>query len=879
MSKRPWVDDEQQLGIRPARADVYVSYAHEDEALARALRDAFAGRGLTVTNTDAPPSRNLAAAVEEAISAAGVIVVLLSRKSLASNWVRKELELAFATHERDRVIPIATEELDPLKLPHELSEQSWLYLNEARQAGEVVSRLIPKLDNILGIPRGEAPEITRIYGSAPQYMPLIGADAYIEELKSVDAGITVIVGQNNSGKTSLLRSLAYELRNNVAFTYWINGSDTGELSTAGAVDLILSELSERGPTAQALVAIDDVDQQPDSFMEFLKLTHDVARRRKIVLTTQSLSRLDKLRHWNPAVIALGRLAPDEILEHLLFALTNIDVATLTDAEHTIQSAGGSTLAFELCVQLLQRVPPIWFGEVRGLDSLIDTFFEYLIEDLSNPQYNRLRQLAHFPDLLPIIASDTAWMLPEDSFLIDEMLSWGVFKQRSTGVKFASGRLADYLRRKSPISDLEEISAYIRSRLPEPSDPAAQRILQGTTAFAELPDLEWSPRLSRSLVDVAIWQALAWRSRGERARAEVACRQAAHIVTKVDDVSLRVRIMGLSATLESDRGKLTQAYETERKAADLALAEFGPNSPISIAALANIATTLRTMGDLPGAVAMLKEVVAKYRAVLPANHPELLGAATNLAISLREAGLVEEAFQLLQGMRQEINGDWFQGRLNQVLAAVLADTGRLDEAARVLRGALERTTDPRMLASSEQLQTMANLAAILDRQDRHKEAAELRKRVLAGLEILVGPEHPSTISARVNYALSLFNVGAKDESISLLEGAAAVLQRVVGPDHPESLQARAQLAAMRRDVGDDAAALDLYDSVLSDAVRVLGPDHIVSLRLREDYATQLARVGDQAGSQLALRELYADLLRLLPPDHPMLLRVEASARAA
>ena len=879
MSNRLDADGQQWLSIRPLSADAYISYVREDESLARSLRDALEGQRFSVTDFDALRSRDTVQVVEDAITTAGIVIVLLSRRALASGWHRNEVNLAFATHESRCIIPIATEELDPSTLPYWLSERYWLHLHNSEQAGEVVGRLKPTLEEILGSRRDEVPNVAPIYGNAPMYVPLVGADSYVEDFNEFNSRLTVLVGPPGIGKTSLLRRLTRELREEIDFAYWIDVARTDAVSLARSVEFISDRLSSHSPTARALIAVDGLEAHPDASVDLIRMTYEIEDRLRFVFATRSLSGLDKLRYHRAALITLGQVRPEELFEHFQFVLPDFDASTLFDAERVVRSAGGSQLAFELCVQLLRNAPGIELDSTFDLDSLIDTFFRQLIDTLTDSQHDRLYQLAYCSALLPVIASHSSWMQAEDESLFARMRAWGVFKRRNAGIRFTHDRLVDYLRRKSPTSALESAAAYVRSHLPDPANPQAEYFLPGTAIFTQLPRLGWSSSLSRNLVDLAIWQALVWRSKGEYARAEQACNQASRIVADVGDTSHSIRVMNLEATLASDRGKLVQAQQIERRAADIALAEYGPNHPISIASMANIATTLRVMGDLPEAISILREVVAKYRAVLPEAHPELLAATANLAMNLRDAGLANEALQTLQRALEQVDSSWMRAQLDQVLAAILVDVDRLDEAAAILRNMLEQRADDRVVASSETLQVMASLAAVLDRQGDHKQAAALRKRVFAGLETLVGSEHPSTISARIAFALSLFNGGERGESLKLLEEAIAVQQRVLGADHPDTLQARAQLAGMLRNVGNDGTALELYESLLSDAVRVLGPDHIFSLRLREDYATQLARLGDKAGSQLAFRELYADLRRSLPPDHPMLLRVEAAARSA
>ena len=72
-------------------SDVFISYAHEDLAEARNVAEAVSARGLSVFwDRTIPTGRTFEAVIEEAIGSANAVVVLWSRNSVRSNWVRAE---------------------------------------------------------------------------------------------------------------------------------------------------------------------------------------------------------------------------------------------------------------------------------------------------------------------------------------------------------------------------------------------------------------------------------------------------------------------------------------------------------------------------------------------------------------------------------------------------------------------------------------------------------------------------------------------------------------------------------------------------------------------------------------------------------------------
>ncbi|HSF47989.1 MAG TPA: toll/interleukin-1 receptor domain-containing protein [Burkholderiales bacterium] len=72
-------------------ADVFVSYASPDREKAKLLADIIAARGHSVWwDRTIPPGRMFDEVIQEALHAAKCVVVLWSKVSVASNWVKTE---------------------------------------------------------------------------------------------------------------------------------------------------------------------------------------------------------------------------------------------------------------------------------------------------------------------------------------------------------------------------------------------------------------------------------------------------------------------------------------------------------------------------------------------------------------------------------------------------------------------------------------------------------------------------------------------------------------------------------------------------------------------------------------------------------------------
>src|SRR5215472_4224713 len=97
--------------------DIFVSYTHEDAGVARRLADELAGRGWSVFwDRVLLPGATWRSQIQSALSAAKVVLVLWSERSVSSRWVEVEADHAF---QRDAYVPVRIDNAAlPLGLSH-----------------------------------------------------------------------------------------------------------------------------------------------------------------------------------------------------------------------------------------------------------------------------------------------------------------------------------------------------------------------------------------------------------------------------------------------------------------------------------------------------------------------------------------------------------------------------------------------------------------------------------------------------------------------------------------------------------------------------------------------------------------------------------------
>jgi hypothetical protein len=126
-------------------------------------------------------------------------------------------------------------------------------------------------------------------------------------------------------------------------------------------------------------------------------------------------------------------------------------------------------------------------------------------------------------------------------------------------------------------------------------------------------------------------------------------------------------------------------------------------------------------------------------------------------------------------------------------------------------------------SPAQLLTAAGpiVSSIGDSQQKSK---ALNEELLARRRRVLGEDHPDTLSAALDLANDLSNLGDYQAARRLDEGILARRREVLGEDHPDTLTSASNLARDLSNLGDHQAARELDEDTLARRREVLGADH-------------------------------------------------------
>ncbi|MFA7241547.1 MAG: tetratricopeptide repeat protein [Sulfuricellaceae bacterium] len=126
------------------------------------------------------------------------------------------------------------------------------------------------------------------------------------------------------------------------------------------------------------------------------------------------------------------------------------------------------------------------------------------------------------------------------------------------------------------------------------------------------------------------------------------------------------------------------------------------------------------------------------------------------------------------------------------------------------------------------------------------ALEIRRRLL-------GDQHPDTLTAMINLASTIWELGDLAGARVLEEQALAGRRRILGAEHPDTLVAMNNLAETLYKQGDLPAARDLHEKTLEIRNRVLGKGHADTLISMNNLAETLYKQGDLPAARTLLEK--------------------------
>ena len=133
--------------VMPPRHRVFLSHSWEDKPTARALADGLSARGVGVWLDEAEIKLgdSLIEKIRQAIDSVEYVVVLLSRNSVGSEWVKKEVDVAMNQDIENRRVKVLPVRLDDCDLPSFLKGKLYASLKHPDELKRVLDMIAARL--------------------------------------------------------------------------------------------------------------------------------------------------------------------------------------------------------------------------------------------------------------------------------------------------------------------------------------------------------------------------------------------------------------------------------------------------------------------------------------------------------------------------------------------------------------------------------------------------------------------------------------------------------------------------------------------------------------------------------------------------------------
>ena len=273
----------------------------------------------------------------------------------------------------------------------------------------------------------------------------------------------------------------------------------------------------------------------------------------------------------------------------------------------------------------------------------------------------------------------------------------------------------------------------------------------------------------------------------------------------------------------------------------------------------------------------------YRETYLSNQEKFSEANTNTKTLLNEIDVdqlanFEQQRQETRNLVEQVGTITSQGYSRPLFsdpdfAALLATTLRnatdlgMPHLAIALTDSVTRVGDTLGPDHPSTLTARNNLAGAYQTAGRLNEAIPLYEQNLEDRTRILGPHHPDTLTARNNLANAYHDAGRLNEAIPLHEQNLEDRTRILGPHHPDTLNSRNNLAGAYLDAGRLNDAIELFEQNLKDFENLLGPHHPHTLLSRNNLANAYQTAGRLNEAITLYEQTLEDRTRILGPRHP------------
>ena len=153
--------------------------------------------------------------------------------------------------------------------------------------------------------------------------------------------------------------------------------------------------------------------------------------------------------------------------------------------------------------------------------------------------------------------------------------------------------------------------------------------------------------------------------------------------------------------------------------------------------------------------------------------------------------------------------------------------------------LQRTTQGPTHPST--LRSLMNLGMLHTNEDRFEVADRLLREAVTGFSERYGPDHPEALNAESVLAGNLLSQERLEEALEIAQRTVQVGERVMHPDSVDLARLRMRLALTLKELGAKEDAYDLFEVAYKAMLAARGPGD-VQVRFAREQLTELEQAG-------------------------------------
>ncbi|THZ04843.1 purine and uridine phosphorylase [Aureobasidium pullulans] len=171
-----------------------------------------------------------------------------------------------------------------------------------------------------------------------------------------------------------------------------------------------------------------------------------------------------------------------------------------------------------------------------------------------------------------------------------------------------------------------------------------------------------------------------------------------------------------------------------------------------------------------------------------------------------------------------------------------------------------------ILSIDEYDAFAQLACIFTCQVKLEEAERLYDRALAGKEILLGPDHTSTLDTISALSIAYLTGWGLTSAEGMLMRALVGQERAFGPEHESTLAAALRLGSLYRTQDRLAEAEEMYERALTGYEKVHGPEDPWTLLAVVHVGSLYLAQGSLEKAQRMLERAFVGFEKAFGPGH-------------